>query len=205
MSSLHHITIRCDNVPPKCGHSQTNAAVGGSRSCPEGTYWSRRTVGRRTVLRGAGLGSPGWRAQRSSAAAAPTKSRRSRATSAAKKSAVAVVTPGGGKASRTRCASSPASTTASCSPRPPSGPAGERALRRHAAHALPRPAAHGLQQDAFVHHQHDDDYTKNKLVRGEFGPSANQLRLIHVEPDLAANWEASPGRRPCSRSTSTRA
>jgi peptide/nickel transport system substrate-binding protein len=32
------------------------------------------------------------------------------------------------------------------------------------------------------------DYTKNKLVRGVFGPKANP-GLIHVEPDLAESWE----------------
>jgi peptide/nickel transport system substrate-binding protein len=35
------------------------------------------------------------------------------------------------------------------------------------------------------------DYTKNKLVRGVFGPKANP-NLIHVEPDLAEKWEVSP-------------
>ncbi|MFN8640003.1 MAG: ABC transporter substrate-binding protein, partial [Dehalococcoidia bacterium] len=35
------------------------------------------------------------------------------------------------------------------------------------------------------------DYTKNKLVRGVFGPRANPS-LINVEPDLAENWEVSP-------------
>ena len=35
------------------------------------------------------------------------------------------------------------------------------------------------------------DYTKNKLVRGIFGPRANPA-LIHVEPDLAENWEVNP-------------
>ncbi|MFN8638912.1 MAG: ABC transporter substrate-binding protein [Dehalococcoidia bacterium] len=35
------------------------------------------------------------------------------------------------------------------------------------------------------------DYTKNKLVRGVFGPRANPA-LINVEPDLAESWEVSP-------------
>jgi peptide/nickel transport system substrate-binding protein len=35
------------------------------------------------------------------------------------------------------------------------------------------------------------DYTKNKLVRGIFGPRANPA-LIHVEPDLAESWEVNP-------------
>ncbi len=35
------------------------------------------------------------------------------------------------------------------------------------------------------------DYTKNKLVRGVFGPRANPA-LINVEPDLAEKWEVSP-------------
>ena len=121
---------------------------------PEGTYWSRRTVGRRTVLRGAGLGIAGMAGAALFGCGGADDAPEVVATSAAKKSAVAVVTPGGGKVSPDQVRVKPGTYESRAAHGAERDPIANAPLWRHAADALPRPAAHGLQPHAVVHDQH---------------------------------------------------
>ena len=160
---------------------------------PEGTYWSRRAVGRRAVLRGAGLGIAGMAgAALFGCGGGDDAPEVTGDTGVAKKSAVAVVTPGGGKAAPDQVRIKPGTYDSFVQPS-----AAERdpaANARYGGTLLTRyldPPHMDFNKTLSCTVNTTYDYTMNKLVRAKMGSFANQQRL-EVEPDLASKWEASP-------------
>ncbi len=159
-----------------------------------GNYWSRRTLSRRGALRGAGLGAAGLAGVAlfgcggdddggSPATAAP---------GGGGGEGTATAAPGGGPLPSDQIRIAPGAYEGSIPATP-----GELDPANNARYG-------GTLMARYLDPPHMDfnrtlsctinstmDYTKNKLVRGAFGPQADNRR-IQVEPDLAESWETSP-------------
>jgi peptide/nickel transport system substrate-binding protein len=153
----------------------------------EGTYWSRRAVGRRTLLRGAGLAAAGM-------------------------AGAALLGCGSGDEASTVASTSPGGAGAA-----PAGKVSADQVRVKPAFyegfpaATPAelaPLANGRYGGTVVHRLLDPphmdfnrvlsctvnttmDYTNNKLTAAKFGPTSNG-NIIEIEPDLAEKWEGTP-------------
>ena len=156
---------------------------------PEGTYWSRRTVDRRALLRGAGVGLAGL-AGAALVGCGAGGGESASTTSNASRDDATLRKAGGGKVSKDQVRLKAGTTFDGIAP--PSG--AERDPIANGRYG-------GTLLTTYLDPPHMDfnrtlsctvnttmDYTKNKLTRAKFGPLAHPLN-IEIEPDLAEKWE----------------
>jgi peptide/nickel transport system substrate-binding protein len=164
----------------------------------DSNYWARRSMGRRTVLRGAGLGLTGL----AGAALIGCGGSDSPATT----------TPRTGQTGQQITATAAATEAAGSTPVPADqvrltpgvyeGPVGPSAAELNPAVNAKRggtlqvryldPPRMDLSRTLSCTIYHTLSYTTNKLTRGKVGPLADPFR-VDIEPDLAESWEASEG------------
>ncbi|MSP22849.1 MAG: ABC transporter substrate-binding protein [Dehalococcoidia bacterium] len=158
----------------------------------EGNYWTRRTVGRRAVLRGAGLGIAGMAGAALLGCGPGAKEVTSIKTAPTGNTAGAAATPGGGKAPAGQARLKPGIYDSF--PQPSLGERDPAANARYGGTLLTRyldPPHMDFNKTLSCTVNTTYDYTMNKLVRAKMGQFANQMRL-EIEPDLASKWESSP-------------
>ncbi len=153
-------------------------------------YWTRQRVGRRSMLRGAGMASVGLAGaaligcggdEGGEATAAPTSSGGT---------ATMAPTTGGGAAPADQQRLVPGSYDHI--PGPSAGEADPANNAKYGGELYLRylePPRMDLNRTLSCTIYHTMNYTNNKLIRGKTGASANP-NLVETEPDLAESWEA---------------
>ena len=168
---------------------------------PEGTYWTRRPMSRRTALRGAGVGVAGLAgaaligcgSDDGDGGATATATAQGSGGQAGAITATASVTDAGATpvpADQVRV--TPGVYNAPVPPTPAeanplvNGKYGGTIQIRYLD-----PPRMDINRTLSCTIYHTMDYTNSKLVRGKTGATAHPF-LVEVEPDLAESWEASP-------------
>ena len=157
-----------------------------------GTYWSRGTISRRGALRGAGLGVAGLAGVALFGCGGDDGDDGGGAAATTAPGGGGTAAAGGGALPSDQIRIAPGEYADSIPPTP-----GELDPANNARYG-------GTLMARYLDPPHMDfnrtlsctvnstmDFTKNKLVRGAFGPQADNRR-IQVEPDLAESWEATP-------------
>ena len=161
----------------------------------ERTYWTGRRIGRRAALRGAGVGIAGLAGAALIGCGGDEEATPTAAATAAGGGA-APTTVSGGDGSGPVPADQVRVAPGAYENFVPPTPAEEAPLvnGRYGGTLLTRyldPPSMDFNRTLSCTINTTMDYTKNKLVRGIFGPRANPS-IIEVEPDLAESWEVSP-------------